>query len=50
MKKLLAAYGLWLAGVVSAGVAAWLLYRSRIITADFEAEHTADFADLDAAS
>ena len=35
MKKLLSAYGLWLAGVVSAAVAAWLLYRSRAIT--FEA-------------
>lgn len=34
MKKMLSAYGLWLAGVLSAAAAAWLLYRSRAITFD----------------
>ena len=32
MKKIVAAYGLWLAGVLSAAAAAWLLYRSRVLT------------------
>lgn len=38
MKKIAAAYGLWLAGVVSAALAAWLLYRSRAITFDAQDE------------
>ncbi len=33
-RKVLAAYGLWLAGVMSAGLAAWLLYRSRAVSRD----------------
>lgn len=37
-KKLLKAYGLWLGGVLSAALAAWLLYRSRAITYDAEGE------------
>ncbi len=32
MKKIAKAYGLWFAGVLSAAAAAWLLYRSRLIT------------------
>lgn len=31
-RKILGAYGFWLAGVLSAAGAAWLLYRSRAIT------------------
>lgn len=38
MKKIANAYALWLGGVLSAAVAAWLLYRSRIITHDLEDE------------
>jgi hypothetical protein len=31
-RKILGAYGFWLAGVLTAAAAAWLLYRSKLIT------------------
>lgn len=34
MKKILAAYGFWAAGVLTAVAAAWLLYRSRVLTGE----------------
>lgn len=34
MKKVLAAYGFWAAGVLTAVAAAWLLYRSRVLTGE----------------
>lgn len=38
-KRILKAYGLWLGGVLSAGLAAWLLYRSRSLSYDLEADY-----------
>lgn len=38
-KRVLKAYGLWLGGVLTAAFAAWLLYRSRSITYDLEADY-----------
>jgi hypothetical protein len=32
VKKILAAYGFWAAGVLTAVAAAWLLYRSRVLS------------------
>ena len=42
MKKLATAYGLWAAGVLSAVAAAWLLYRSRVLSGTIEEELGAD--------
>lgn len=47
MKAILRAYGLWLAGVLSAAAAAYFLYRSRAITYELEDElaHGEDLRD-----
>lgn len=47
MKKILAAYGLWAAGVLTAVAAAWLLYRSRVLTGEIEDELDLDAAELE---
>lgn len=41
-KAILRAYGLWLAGVLSAAAAAWFLYRSRLVSLELEDEAGAD--------
>ena len=44
-KRLLGAYGLWLAGVLSAAAAAYLLHRSRVIGYELQDELQAEPAD-----
>ena len=41
-KAVLRAYGLWLAGVLSAAAAAYFLYRSRAISYELEDETAGD--------
>lgn len=44
VKTVLRAYGLWLAGVLSAAAAAWFLYRSRLVSVELEDELEGDYA------
>lgn len=45
-KRIMKAYGLWLGGVLTAALAAWLLYRSRAITYEVEADYFEPQADV----
>ena len=45
-KAVLRAYGLWLLGVLSAAAAAYVLYRSRLVSVELEGEAGGDgYAD-----
>lgn len=41
-RAVLRAYGLWLAGVLSAAAAAFFLYRSRVLSVELEGELEGD--------
>lgn len=49
MKAVIRAYGLWLAGVLSAAAAAYFLYRSRLVSLELADGYESDLEGLEGA-